>query len=172
MVLTQQVLTQHYYCMKTTITSFFVCLLFAAASVSAQSKSSYSSSYTTALGIKFYPTGITLKHFLNDRNALEGIGYFYGSGARITGLYEINFNIAAVDGLKWYVGPGAHVSLYNAKYGGGSTIGIDGVLGLDYKINSAPIDLSLDWQPSFEFGNNYNNGFSGGWGGLGIRFTF
>ena len=27
-------------------------------------------------------------------------------------------------------------------------IGVDGVLGLDYKISGAPINVSLDWQPS------------------------
>jgi hypothetical protein len=51
----------------------------------------------------------------------------------------------------------------------GVAIGVDGVLGLDYKINGAPINLSLDWQPSFTFsGYSY---FEGGWGGLGIRYT-
>ena len=48
--------------------------------------------------------------------------------------------------------------------------GVDGVLGLDYKFNGAPINMSLDWQPSFEFGTN--RGFYGNWGGLGIRYTF
>ena len=49
-------------------------------------------------------------------------------------------------------------------------VGIDGVLGLDYKVKGAPLDVSLDWQPSFNFvGYNY---FEGGWGGLGIRYAF
>jgi hypothetical protein len=41
------------------------------------------------------------------------------------------------------------------------TIGIDGVLGLDYKFNGAPINVSIDWQPSFEFGDYV--GFSSLW---------
>jgi hypothetical protein len=40
----------------------------------------------------------------------------------------------------------------------GGAVGIDGVLGLDYKFNGAPINMSLDWQPSFEFGD-YGAGF-------------
>ncbi|MBI1343226.1 MAG: hypothetical protein GC171_09845 [Terrimonas sp.] len=130
--------------------------------------------YTTALGVKFWDGGgITLKHFFNERNAGELIGYFWNQGMRITGLFEIHGDISNAGGLRWYIGPGAHVGFYNTKYGGNSVIGIDGVLGLDYKFNNAPVNLSLDWQPSVEFGsNNYNNGFIGGWGGLGIRYTF
>jgi len=37
------------------------------------------------------------------------------------------------------------------------------VPGPDYKFNGAPINMSLDWQPSFEFDDG--RGFSGSWGG-------
>lgn len=128
------------------------------------------SSYQTALGVKVWDGGgISLKHFVGGNNALEGIGYFWRQGARITGLYEIHGPINNAGGLQWYIGPGAHVGFYNDRYGNGSFIGIDGVLGLDYKFNGAPINVSLDWQPSFEFGDA--RGLTGNWGGLGIRYT-
>ena len=127
--------------------------------------------YTTALGVKFLDgAGITLKHFISERDALEGIGFFWNQGSRITGLYELHYDINGAPGLKWYVGPGVHIGFYNTKNGGGSWAGIDGVLGLDYKINNAPLNLSLDWQPSVEFGTG--RGFNGNWGGFGIRYTF
>lgn len=137
-------------------------------------------SYKTALGVKLWHNGagITLKQFIGQNHALEGIGYFWNGGARITGLYEFHFDIAGAPGLKWYVGPGAHIGFYQNGYKdpygyystGTSYIGLDGVLGLDYKFDGAPINLSLDWQPSIEFGDG--RGFYGGWGGLGIRYTF
>lgn len=137
----------------------------------AQSRSTNSSSYKTALGVKVWDGGgISLKHFFNGNNAGELIGYFWGQGARFTGLYEIHGDITGAQGLKWYIGPGAHIGLYNTKYGDGAFAGIDGVLGLDYKFRNAPINMSIDWQPSFEFGDN--RGFVGSWGGLGIRYTF
>ena len=131
-----------------------------------------SSDYTTALGVKFYPGAISLKHFVSDDNALEGIAYFWNRGSRITGLYEIHRDLDNAGGLKWYIGPGAHVGFYSNKYyaGGGTYIGVDGVIGLDYKIKNAPINLSLDWQPSFEFGDGAR--FSGNWGGFAIRYVF
>jgi len=141
----------------------------------AQSKSAKSSSYKTALGIKLWDGGgITFKHFFSDNNAGELIGYFWNRGFRLTGLYEIHGNFSDADGLKWYIGPGAHIGFYdyyrNNNHIDGSIIGIDGVLGLDYKFKGAPINMSIDWQPSFEFGDYV--GFVGNWGGLGIRYTF
>ena len=136
-----------------------------------------SNSYQTALGIKFYPGAVSLKSFIAPNKALEGLGYFYSDGFRLTGLYEIHGNIEGAEGLKWYVGPGAHIAVWNDTWkkenpnrNSGVAIGIDGVLGLDYKFKGAPINMSLDWQPSFNFvGYNY---FEGGWGGLAVRYTF
>ncbi len=126
--------------------------------------------YSTAVGVKFYPGAISLKHFLNDKNALEGLAYFFNKGMRITALYEIHNNITSIGGLRWYVGPGAHVAFYNNKYYGGATlVGVDGVIGLDYKFKDAPLNISLDWQPAFDFGDGA--GFTRSWGGLGIRYV-
>jgi hypothetical protein len=159
------------------ITALLV-LLFAA-EASSQSKGR---SYQTALGIKFGDGGaVTLKHFLKQDAALEGIGHFWRYGGRITGLYEFHGDINGAPGLKWYVGPGAHIGFWNNKwkdrygYGySGSYVGIDGVLGLDYKFNGAPINMSLDWQPSFNFGDGPERyyGFYSSWGGFAIRYTF
>jgi hypothetical protein len=149
----------------------FTIILFLAIGTQAQSKSANSSSYTTALGVKVWDGGgISLKHFFNSQNAGELIGYFWRNGVRFTGLFEIHGDINNATGLKWYIGPGAHIGFYNSKYGDGAFAGLDGVLGLDYKFSGAPINISLDWQPSFEFGDG--RGFYGGWGGLGVRYTF
>jgi hypothetical protein len=115
-----------------------------------------------------------IQTFFSGNNAGEFIGYFWNRGFRLTGLYEIHGDFADAQGLKWYVGPGAHLGFYDYydhhnNHIDGTYIGIDGVLGLDYKFNGAPINISIDWQPSFEFGDYV--GFSH-YGGLGIRYTF
>ena len=137
--------------------------------------SSYSqamgTTYKKALGVKVWDgAGITFKNFGAGKNAIELIGYFYRSGVRITGLYEVHGEITGAPGLRWYVGPGAHVGFYSSRFGNGTFAGIDGVLGLDLKINKVPFNVSLDWQPSFEFGET--RGFIGSWGGVGIRYAF
>jgi hypothetical protein len=154
-------------------------LLFAVCTTAANAQSK-GSSYKTAVGVKFYPgAGISIKHFVKSNAALEGIASFWRDGMRVTGLYEFHGNINGAQGLKWYVGPGAHVGFWNDRYwrnnrypeyNGGALIGIDGVLGLDYKFNGAPINLSVDWQPSYEFGTY--GGFYANWGGVALRYTF
>ena len=165
--------------MKNILIAFSMMLLISSVAV-AQSRSTNSTSYKTALGVKVWDGGgISLKHFFNARNAGELIGYFWRNGFRLTGLYEIHGPISGAPGLKWYIGPGAHIGAYNHHHhhdddddhhDGHASVGIDGVLGLDYKFKGAPINLSIDWQPSFEFGAG--RGFVGSWGGLGIRYTF
>lgn len=140
------------------------------------------SSYKHAIGAKVWiGAGLTYKYFPEPDRAVEGVAFFWDRGSRLVGLYEFNFDIDPVNapGLRWYVGPGVHLGFYNDRHfddrylngnGSGTYAGIDGVLGLDYKFQDAPINLSLDWQPAFEFGDR--RGFVGSWGGLGIRYTF
>lgn len=165
--------------MKKLIIITVLLMLLSAENISAQSMGR---TYETALGLKFAGAGgVTLKHFLNKKAALEGIAYFWRYGGNITGLYEFHGDINGAPGLKWYVGPGAHIGFWNTKwkdrYGynyNGSYVGLDGVLGLDYKFNGAPINMSLDWQPSINFGDGPDRyyGFYSGWGGFAIRYTF
>lgn len=152
--------------MKKLILSVFLATTFLAAS--AQNQTANSPEYKTAIGAKLWTGGgISVKTFIKDNNALEFIGYFDRFGTRITGLYEIHGNLSSEGALKWYVGPGAHVGLYK----GITAVGIDGVVGVDYKFTNMPLNLALDWQPSFELGSGTRNGFNANWGGFAIRFT-
>ena len=148
-----------------------------------KSKSFYSSNYTTAIGAKVYPGtsagAVTLKHFLNDRIALEALGTGWKRGGRLTGLLEFHWDIPNAPGLKWYVGPGVHVGFYNDKYytddrygDSYAAVGVDGVIGLDYKFAKIPLNLSIDWQPSIDFGNERYKGFIGDFAGVAARYTF
>ncbi len=158
------------------ILSALLCIAFlgAAHSVKAQA---LGSDYKTAVGLKFYPAAITVKHFTKSNTAVEGLLYLWNDGMRVTGLYEYHGDISDVPGLKWYIGGGAHAGFWNNNWrvnnphrNRGINIGVDGILGLDYKINGAPINITLDWQPSVSIiGYNY---WEAGWGGLGIRFTW
>ncbi len=158
--------------MKISLVILFTLVLFSATSFAQP----MGSSYQTALGLKFYPGAFSIKHFTQPKRALEGLVYFWNYGFRFTGLYEIHGNIEGAAGLKWYIGPGAHIGAWNKdwkdRYPGrdnGVAIGLDGVLGLDYKISGAPINLSIDWQPSFNIiGYTY---FESGWGGFAVRYT-
>jgi hypothetical protein len=132
--------------------------------------------YDQAIGLKF-PGGLaaTYKKMLKNNKAWEAQAMFWDKGARFVALYEFHFyNLDAAGRLAWYVGPGAHIGFYKNKfqesYNSSADIGIDGVIGVDYKIKNIPINLSLDWQPSISLIGKSNT--SPALGGLAVRYTF
>ena len=131
--------------------------------------------YNQAIGLKV-PGGfsITYKKFLTATNNIEAQATLWHKGFRVSGLYEFNFYNLNVDGLAWFVGPGAHIGFWKTEfkndYNSNADLGIDGILGLDYKFTNAPINVSLDWQPSITLAGSA--GFSPAYGGLAVRYTF
>ncbi len=145
-------------------------LFILAASGSAQAQ------YKNAIGLRlwYYP-GITFKHHISDAGALEFIADTRWGGWIITGLYEHHFPLGP-ENLNVYLGGGAHIGLYDGNNnrwgnnGGGAFLGLDGIVGLEYTLTSAPINFSLDYKPAFNF-----LGYSGFWGdggALSVRYTF
>ncbi|MBU7578117.1 MAG: hypothetical protein KAF40_08665 [Flavihumibacter sp.] len=59
--------------MKTWITT--ACIVAGLAIAGQTQAQSLGSTYRTALGVKFWPAGITVKHFVKNNRALEGIDY-------------------------------------------------------------------------------------------------
>jgi hypothetical protein len=149
-----------------------ICLLVFATvfsiSVTAQQKKEPKPVYKTAIGFKFYPSAITLKTMTGKKSAFELLGYFR-DGFRLTGLYEFHGAINTDGNLKWYIGFGGHLGLGRQDAGNDAKLGVDGVIGLDYKFLNLPLNLSLDWQPALGIGDN--SAFTN-WGGLGVRFAF
>jgi len=142
--------------------------------------SSYSKAqdYNTAIGLRGgLFNGLTVKHFISNNAAIEGLISSRWSGVSITGLYEIHARAFNTTGLNWYYGAGAHIGFWdgnNASWGNDdenyTVIGIDGIVGLEYNIQEIPINLSLDWKPALNL-----IGHSGLWGdsfALSVRYTF
>lgn len=126
--------------------------------------------YKTGVGIRFSSNdaainnSITVKHFLNSRTAIEGLISF-GDPFAIGALFELHNGIESVAGLQWFYGGGAYVG-----FGGRRNIGAQGVLGLDYKFNNLPINLSIDWKPELNLIRQLS--FEPAAVGLSARFTF
>lgn len=136
----------------------------------------FNASYQKALGVKLFPGAISYKQFIRSNKAVESIGFISVDGFQATILYEKYTPFANTENLSWYVGYGGHFNVWSEDYKlnnptrtGGVSVGVDGILGLDYKIKDAPLNFSIDWQPSFNFaGKSY---FESGWGGIGVRYT-
>ncbi len=151
----------------------FLFVLFTAAS-------SFGQNYNSAIGLRFgYPTSVSYKKFLNEKNALELYAGFRGFGSysylSANVAYQIHNPIKSVEGLSWYYGLGAGAYIYSFDSGfnygdsGKLSIGLSGYLGLDYSFKDTPINLSVDWVPTF-FLTGYGNGFGGEQGAFSARY--
>ena len=145
---------------------FFLITLFVAISVCIQAQN-----YNSAIGVRLGPNtanitaGFTLKHFINENTALEAI-IGVNNGLGICGLYEKHFDIEAVKNLQWLAGFGGYV----ASTGSNTAIGGAGIIGLDYKFEEIPLNVTLDWKPELNIISKV--GFEASGIGLSARFTF
>lgn len=134
--------------------------------------------YRTAAGLRAgLPYGLTVKHFLNQTNAVEGILASRWGGFVITGLYEKEYWTGEYPRLNWFWGAGAHIGFWDAGYNPninatytGSVIGLDGILGLEYTFDDVPLNLSLDILPSINLIGS--TGWAGINGAISVRYVF
>jgi len=146
--------------------------------------------YKTGIGLRLggLTSGLSLRSFLNPNSALEGIVGFGRSSFQITGLYEKFQPVDNAEGLRWFYGGGGHLGFF--RYGGryyywaytdhgvvyvtepgetATVVGLDFILGLDYKFRNAPFNVGLDVKPFVDF----FDGVQGYWdGALSFRFAF
>lgn len=141
--------------------------------------------YYTGIGIRGgFASGLTVKHFLdaNNANAIEGIISSRYKGYTITGLYEFqkSFRDSRLQiPLDWFIGLGAHAGYYKVgDYRNPQqefytenviSIGVDGILGIEYIIMAVPFSIGIDLKPYFDFLNPGPGSFDTA---LTIRYTF
>jgi hypothetical protein len=158
--------------MKASKTLFIIALIFLTVSTSNAQE------YTTGAGLRLGRyQGITVKHFIKKGTAIEGILATQYGGFFIAGLYEKQQNAFDTPHLDWYYGVGAHIGSWDGGHSDNwvsngesyTTIGIDGIIGLEYTFD-VPVNLGLDWKPAFNFSSPSGFWFDGL--SLSVRYTF
>ena len=149
--------------------------------------------YNTGLGFRLggSNSGLTVKHFTGSTSALEGILGFARHSISITGLYEKHQAFPNAEGLKWFYGLGGHIGFFNSGYSYGyyryykykgnkviiydddyyrstTYVGVDFIIGLEYKFSGAPISIGLDVKPQIDIVPGFYGYFDGA---LSVRFT-
>lgn len=143
-----------------------------------QTETQAQQTYKNALGGRFgEANGVTFKTFVNNQDALDFILNFQSRGDysyfRLTGLYEIHKPFPNAGGLRYYYGGGATIGSRKHRRDDNDSdllASVDGVLGLDYKFDGAPINVALDWKPALVV-TPYTE-FDARGLGLSLRFTF
>ena len=134
--------------------------------------------YNTGIGARAGTSnGLTVKHFLSERSALEGIFTTRWRGYNFTALYHINDQAFNTSGLNWFYGFGAHAGSYSGddhprlEDGGQQLLfGIDGIIGMEYVFEGIPFSISLDWKPGLDLIGGFYP-----WGNevaFSVRYTF
>lgn len=158
----------------------FYVLLLTGGMLTVGSVNAQNSGYKTALGVRLSSSNaminnsVSVKHFLNDKMAIEGLLSF-GDPLAIGALLELHQPINA-SGLTWYYGGGAYIGFLKQvntttqKTTTDPNFGAQGVIGLDYKFNNIPLNISLDWKPELNIVTDIN--FEPAAIGFTARFTF
>ncbi|MCD2423844.1 hypothetical protein LQ567_13795 [Niabella pedocola] len=109
---------------------------------------------TLAASYKFYisaPGAIELNAGFGQRNrySIYDGKYWNTTGISLSGAYQHHFDIAAVPGLKWFLGGGLLVfnSFSRQSYYDGFGAGIFADGGIDYQFTNTPLNLSADFRP-------------------------
>ncbi len=158
--------------MKKRFVLLFIIFLFSAGG----GLTAYGQLYKTGVGARVgFFNGLTVKSFMQEGRAIEGILATRWNGFILTGLYELQRPFPDVNNLEWYAGGGAHVGFWGngtGRYAGSteSVFGLDLILGVEYTFDEFPFSASIDWKPAFNV-----VGTTGWWGdglALSIRYTW
>lgn len=116
--------------------------------------------YKTGLGIRAGLTsGLTAKYFFEQNTAVEGILGIRYRGIHTTVLIEKQTHAFNTSRVYWIYGLGGHIGFYNngtndlpydADYGRGPELGVDGIVGLEYDVVDIPFTLGVDIKPFFD----------------------
>ena len=108
--------------------------------------------YRTAAGIRLdgERLGLTLQQKVFEKSTIEGIFAVGTREVSATALYEWHRPILGRR-FNYYLGAGGHIG--NLKDRGVFT-GVDGILGIEYKVNGLPVLLSADIKPAFHFNHD------------------
>lgn len=140
---------------------------------------SLAQNYKTAVGARIgYPLTLSGKYFINESIALEGnLGLRAFSGYSWIALSAAGLKhkpLDVLDGLNWYYGAGLSVYFWRFDQintlSSSSSLGLQGYVGLDYTFKKSPINVTIDWTPTF-FIKSFTPGLGTRFGGLGIRYT-
>ncbi len=130
----------------------------------------FAQDYNWAVGVRGggVASGIAVKHKMNASTGIEGIlSIPYDNGFMVTGLYE-KYIPVITDGFNMYYGGGAHVGTWG--HVDNFRLGIDAVVGLEYKIPEVPIAFSLDYKPALDIVSDTEFHFADF--GLSVKFVF
>ena len=138
--------------------------------------------YRFAIGGGYYPnlknSWVADAKFYNRQGyAFEFIGYNLQESGRVAAFFEPYVPISRDGKLRIVVGPGIHVGWWKEQYKNNSyesnpIIGVDAIMGLEYRIPHTPINMQIHWAPNFDLVGNQDFHYESDWAGAILRIAF
>ena len=142
-------------------------IVFSVLSLFLLSTTAQAQDYKGAIGVRFSSkaalinTSVSLKYFFDEKIAAEGL---VTPGDPFALGLLIEWHQPMVNNIKYFYGGGMY-----AGFSGDRRVGFHGVIGLDYKIPSIPLNFSIDWKPELTVAKEFS--FEPQALGLSARFT-
>lgn len=131
--------------------------------------SSASAQYKSAVGVRFSSraalvnNSVSLKYFFSEKTAVEGLITFNDPFA--LGLLIEQHKPLTTQNFTYFYGGGVY-----AGFSGQRRAGLQGIVGLDYKMPTIPLNFSIDWKPELTVTKEFS--FEPQALGVTARFTF
>jgi hypothetical protein len=128
-----------------------------------------SAQYKSAVGVRFSSraalvnNSVSLKYFFSNKTAVEGLITFNDPFA--LGLLIEQHKPLTTEHFTYFYGGGIY-----AGFSGQRRAGLQGIIGLDYKIPVVPLNFSIDWKPELTVTKEFS--FEPQALGVSARFTF
>jgi hypothetical protein len=125
--------------------------------------------YKSAVGVRFSSraalinNSVSLKYFFTEKTAVEGLITFNDPFA--LGLLVEQHKPLTTNHFTYFYGGGVY-----AGFSGPRRAGLQGIIGLDYKIPTIPLNFSIDWKPELTVTKEFS--FEPQALGISARFTF
>jgi len=115
--------------------------------------------YTTAVGLFLdlgnggTYVGPHVKHYFTANDAGQAMVFIWKNHSTIVGVeYAYNQVIPGADGLKWNIGVGPQLA-FNDDF---TDFLLRPQVGLEYKVDGAPIAFGFDWRPAWTLTHGSN----------------
>ena len=128
------------------------------------------------------PLSVSVKHYINPKISFEAIGAYNNASAKASWMQlalagQYNFPFKDTRNFNWFIGMGLSAYRWNWKSGfngeayAKTVFGTFAQIGLDYKFKKAPINISIDYMPSYQL-SGYDSGLTFVGGAIGLRYVF
>lgn len=129
-----------------------------------------------SIGLRFgSPTSLSITKEITVFSSVESILIVRPKGFLATGLYEQVRPLLGGDRWAYYYGFGGHLGAWRSYDDyrfdpRNRAIGVDGIVGIRYRMANWPLEASLDWKPAINLLRN--NGPRPGGSAFSVRYRF